>query len=87
MRHLGAPPVKVVMGLRDAWPSIVGPVLSEHSRPIEVIDGELTVACAASAWASQLRWMESDIKRQCANVLDGLHVDRVRVRVDRSGPA
>lgn len=84
MRHLGAPPVRIVTSLRTAWPDIVGPVLAANSRPAEVIDGELTVHCDDPAWASQIKWMETQIGQRCAQAFDGLRVDRIRVRIGQS---
>ena len=83
LRHLGAPPVQVLTSLRDRWPEVVGPVLAQGSRPIELVDGVLVVGCTDPSWASQLAWMETQIKQRCAALFDGLVVGRVTVRVDR----
>ena len=83
MRHLGAPPVRIVASIEERWPDIVGPTVAAHTRPAEVTHGELTVLCDEPAWASQLQWMEQQICRQCFEELDGLEVQRVRVRVVR----
>lgn len=83
LRHLGAPPVQALTSLHDRWPEVVGPVLAEGSRPIEIIDGVLVVGCTDPSWASQLSWMETQIKQRCAMLFDGLAIVRITVRVDR----
>ncbi|MDA3038449.1 MAG: DUF721 domain-containing protein [Actinomycetota bacterium] len=83
LRHLGAPPVQALTSLHDRWPEVVGPVLAKGSRPIELVDGILIVGCADPSWASQLAWMETQIKQRCAALFDGLVVVRISVRVDR----
>lgn len=83
LRHLGAPPVQVLTKLHDRWPEVVGPMLAERSRPVELVNGVLVVACEDASWASQLSWMETQIRQRCGSLFNGLSVSRVNVRVDR----
>ncbi len=64
--HLGAPAVRTVADLGDQWPAIVGPGLADHSQPAGLVDGVLTVRCDDSAWASQIKWMDAQIKQRFA---------------------
>lgn len=87
VRNLGAPPISVLTQLESRWPDIVGPGLAASTRPVELVDGVLTVACEDSTWASQISWMEGQIKQRYAAVFadesDQGSVERVAVRVDR----
>jgi predicted nucleic acid-binding Zn ribbon protein len=83
LRYLGAPPAQALSTLHDRWPEVVGPMLAERSRPVEVLDGVLIIACEDASWASQLSWMDAQIKQRCSQLFDGLSVARVTVRVDR----
>jgi predicted nucleic acid-binding Zn ribbon protein len=47
--------------LLASWASIVGAETAEHSEPIGISDGVLSVRCDSTAWATQLRLMRSQI--------------------------
>jgi predicted nucleic acid-binding Zn ribbon protein len=47
--------------LLDSWPEIAGAELAEHSTPLSIEDGVLTVQCDSTAWATQLRLMRTSI--------------------------
>lgn len=79
--HLGAPPARVVSALEGIWAEVAGPGLAACSQPVELRDGTLLVSCDEPAWASQLRWMESDLCRRLTERLDGVPVRALRVRV------
>ena len=81
VRNLGAPPVSVLTQLDDRWPELVGPGLASATRPVELIDGVLTVACHDSAWASQISWMEGQIKKRFDAIFGSGLVKRVVARV------
>jgi predicted nucleic acid-binding Zn ribbon protein len=82
---MGAPPVKTLGTIHDRWAEIVGPALAQHSRPTKVLDGVLQIGCDEASWASQIGWMDDQIKRRCAEVFDGLTIVRVRVSVTPAG--
>ena len=81
VRNLGAPPVSVLTQLDDRWPELVGPGLAAATRPVELIDGVLTVACDDAAWASQISWMEGQIKKRFDTTFGSGLVKRVVARV------
>lgn len=81
LRHLGAPPTDVVSELGQRWAEIVGPALAGPTRPIELIDGVLVVACDDPAWASQISWMEGQISERFAAIFSGAKVERVATRL------
>jgi predicted nucleic acid-binding Zn ribbon protein len=54
--------VDVAVGsVMGRWPAIVGDDVSAHSAPVTFEDGVLTVRADSTAWATQLRLLESSI--------------------------
>lgn len=47
--------------LLASWESIVGSETAEHSHPVGIDNGVLTVSCDSTAWATQLRLMRVQI--------------------------
>jgi predicted nucleic acid-binding Zn ribbon protein len=47
--------------LFNRWPELVGEQTAENSTPETLIDSVLTVRCKSTAWATQLRLMQSTI--------------------------
>ncbi|XVX20301.1 DUF721 domain-containing protein [Actinomycetota bacterium] len=43
------------------WPQIVGPDIAAHSQPVSFERGVLTVRAESTAWATQLRLLESTL--------------------------
>jgi len=82
LRNLGAPPVNVVSSLTSEWESIVGPALSKVTKPAEVTDGVLTIICSDSAWASQVGWMETQIKDAYFEIFKPTELDKIKIKVE-----
>lgn len=80
-KHLGAPPVNVVTQLTERWPEIVGPALAGRTHPLELVDGVLTIRCDDAAWASQIGWMEGQIKQRFEAVFPGVELAKVATRL------
>ncbi len=80
--HLGAPPISILSQLHDRWPEVVGPGLAAATRPVELLNGVLTVACTDAAWASQIGWMEAQIIRRFEVTFGSETVHRVQARID-----
>ncbi|MFG1758038.1 DUF721 domain-containing protein [Micromonospora echinofusca] len=62
-----------------AWERVVGPDVAQHSRPVKLEDGELTVEARSTAWATQLRLLAGSLLKQIAsevghNVVRKLHI-------------
>jgi predicted nucleic acid-binding Zn ribbon protein len=47
--------------LLSSWAEIAGAETAEHSTPLSIDDGVLTVQCDSTAWATQLRLMRTTI--------------------------
>ena len=82
-KHLGGPPLDVITELADRWPEIVGPALAGPTRPLELVDGILAVSCDDAAWASQIGWMEAQIKERFSAVFPNVAIARVVARIAR----
>lgn len=52
--------------LLDSWAEIAGEETAEHSVPVGIDQGVLTVRCDSTAWATQLRLMRSQIATKIA---------------------
>lgn len=83
LENLGVPPVSIVTRLSEEWPELVGPVLAEVTRPVELVGGVLTVACSDGALAAQIGWMEAQIRQRFDGVFGAGVLTRVVTRVDR----
>lgn len=62
-----------------AWERVVGPDVAQHSRPVKLEGGELTVEARSTAWATQLRLLAGSLLQQIAsevghNVVRRLHI-------------
>ena len=65
------------------WSQLVGTDVAEHTRPVNLRHGELTVQAGSTAWATQLRLLQRQLlARIAAGVGDGV-VQRLKV----AGPA
>jgi predicted nucleic acid-binding Zn ribbon protein len=49
-----------------SWVEIAGAETAEHSTPVGIEDGVLTVQCDSTAWATQLRLMRTQITTHIA---------------------
>jgi predicted nucleic acid-binding Zn ribbon protein len=65
------------------WPQLVGPDLALHAKPVTLRDGELTVVAESTAWATQIRTLQSQLLARFASVLGNGVVTKLRVQ----GPA
>ncbi|GAA2334514.1 DciA family protein [Saccharopolyspora halophila] len=65
------------------WGALVGEEVAEHTKPVALKDGELTVQAESTAWATQLRLLQRQILKRIA---DGVGRDVVK-RIKVQGPA
>ena len=80
-RGLGGAGAEALGGLFGHWADIVGPQLATHARPLSLRAGVLVVAADEPGWATQLRYLETDLLRRLAEALGEGVVKRVEVRV------
>jgi predicted nucleic acid-binding Zn ribbon protein len=81
-RRLGLPDPATVETVARVWPGVVGDAIAGHSRPRSLRDGVLTIAVDSATWATQLRYLESDIVHRLAAHAVATPVTALRVVVD-----
>ena len=82
--------VDVAVGsVMGRWPTIVGEDVAQHSTPVTFEDGVLTVRADSTAWATQLRLLESSIMARLEGEVGKGTVTELgsSARARRRGPA
>ena len=79
--YLQAPSARTVKTVFTEWPELAGPQLAAHAQPIALRDGELVIEVDDQAWASQLRWLEPELRTRLEALPGGPKVDRIRFRL------
>jgi predicted nucleic acid-binding Zn ribbon protein len=69
-----------VARLGTNWAQIVGGDIAEHCSPVTLADGELVVAAASTAWATQLRLLQRQLLDRVRAELPGIEVRTLRVQ-------
>jgi predicted nucleic acid-binding Zn ribbon protein len=64
--------------LLASWSEVAGAETAEHSAPVGIEDGVLTVRCDSTAWATQLRIMRVQIATSIANRYPDAGITQVR---------
>ncbi|MEX1009010.1 MAG: DUF721 domain-containing protein [Acidimicrobiia bacterium] len=82
--ELGLPQSSVLRALTDRWDEVVGTDVAAHARLEAVRDGTAAIAVDSPLWASQLRYLESDIVDRANDLVGSGIVRGIRVRVDPS---
>jgi predicted nucleic acid-binding Zn ribbon protein len=57
------------------WREIVGEEISDHSTPITLYEGKLTIQTSSTAWSTQLRLMNDELLRKIRQSAPGAVVD------------
>lgn len=86
VRHLGGPSAPAITELFADWGAMVGTPLDAHTWPVSLTDGCLTVGVDDPAWASQLRFLERELRGQVNDRLGPDAVASVVFRVRPGGP-
>lgn len=64
--------------LLASWSEIVGEETAEHSEPVGIEEGVLSVRCDSTAWATQLRLMRSQVTSTIAQRFPDAGIESVR---------
>lgn len=64
--------------LVENWGELAGEETAKHSTPVGIEGGTLTVQCASTAWATQLRLMRSEILAHIARRYPEAGIDGIR---------
>jgi predicted nucleic acid-binding Zn ribbon protein len=62
------------------WAALVGSDVAEHTRPVQLNDGELTVEADSTAWATQLRLLQRQLLAKIAAGVGHGVVKRLKVQ-------
>ncbi|HEX3650958.1 MAG TPA: DciA family protein [Pseudonocardiaceae bacterium] len=62
------------------WAGLVGADVAEHTRPVRLAGGELTVQADSTAWATQLRLLQRPLLAKIAAEVGAGVVKRLRVQ-------
>ncbi|MFX9169467.1 DUF721 domain-containing protein, partial [Acinetobacter baumannii] len=60
------------------WREVAGAETAQHTRPLSLDDGRLTVECDSTAWAKQLTLMRAQIVSEITRRFPDAGVDAVR---------
>ncbi|HVM07661.1 MAG TPA: DUF721 domain-containing protein [Acidimicrobiales bacterium] len=80
-RRLGAPAASAVGAVFTRWEEAVGSAVAAHARPVGLADGVLTVAVDDPAWATQLRFLATELVEKVAAVTGPDVVGKVEIKV------
>jgi predicted nucleic acid-binding Zn ribbon protein len=83
-RELGLPEPDALHALAESWRDIVGPAIALHAEVRSVRDGVCTIAVDGPGWATQLRYLESQVVEAAAQHCGAGVVSAIRVVV--AGP-
>ena len=61
------------------WREIVGAEIADHSSPITLYEGKLTIQTSSTAWSTQLRLMNDQILRKIQQSAPGAVVEELHV--------
>jgi predicted nucleic acid-binding Zn ribbon protein len=64
--------------LLASWAELAGAETAEHSTPVAIEEGVLTVHCDSTAWATQLRLMRGQITTSIAQRFPDAGIESVR---------
>ncbi len=65
--------------LFNSWVEVVGEANAASSQPEALINGTLTVRCKSTAWATQLRLMQTQILAKINELYPGLEVTGMKM--------
>ena len=67
------------------WENIVGAEISEHTEPIAILDGVLTIRTSSTAWATQLNLISNDVLASLQASAPGALVEKLSI-IGPQGP-
>lgn len=81
LRNLEAPRARTVRSVFEGWEEVVGESLAAHVAPISLRRGRLAVAVPDPAWATQLRYLETELLTRLAEAFGPDEVTAIDIRV------
>ncbi len=86
VRRLGGADPVLTTAVFAHWEQLVGPALADHARPVSLRDGVLLVAVDQPAWATQVRFLATQVLERIAESTGRRDVTDLRVRVEGEEP-
>jgi predicted nucleic acid-binding Zn ribbon protein len=83
LQRLGSESTMVVAGVFGNWSELVGDTVAQHASPIKLESGRLLVEVDEPAWATQMRFLESEIIKKLS-ASTGNTINGIDVRVKRN---
>lgn len=71
-------PEATLAWLESSWPSIVGPQLASHTRPLRCIGNRLELSADSKAWQTQLAGMEQNLRDRINSTWGGTLVRELK---------
>ena len=67
------------------WENIVGTEIAEHTEPIAILEGVLTIRTSSTAWATQLNLLNNDVLTSLQASAPGALVEKLSI-IGPQGP-
>jgi predicted nucleic acid-binding Zn ribbon protein len=84
VRSLKGPQAQGLAGLFSGWDDAVGPSIAAHARPLVLDDGRLVVEVDEPGWATQLRYLEAELRERLGPYVAPSTITSIEVRVRRT---
>ena len=81
VRSLRGTSARSLAGVFSRWEEAVGAQIAAHARPAALVDGCLVVEVDHPTWATQLRFLETDLLTRLRDVAGVDEVVRIELRV------
>lgn len=85
LRSLGAPRPVALASLFDNWADMVGDTVAANVHPVKLSDTTLKVVVDDPSWASQMKWMATDVLKRLDEGLGEGVVTSIDVTVANPG--
>lgn len=83
LKRLGSEPAGNVASVFDNWEALVGEQVAAHVSPVRLQDGRLLVEVDDPTWATQMRFLESQIINRVSD-RSQVAITAIEVRVKRN---
>ncbi len=80
-RNLAGPDGVHLVNLVSTWPEVVGASVASHSRPLRLTGHTLTIAVDQPGWATELTYLETQLRARIDTALGPGVVTTVKVVV------
>jgi predicted nucleic acid-binding Zn ribbon protein len=80
-RGIGAPKATVLTTVFARWEEVVGPEIAAHAEPRSLREGVLVIAVDQPAWATQLRFLGTELLARVREATGCSDVAEIHVKV------